>query len=111
MKRRFELLVLLILIVPGHFSTVALSQTPLFLSGQVNWNTGFPANSVQVRLMHGSNTVATTYTNQAGRFAFFGIGGQPFQYSLQVWTGNQMRGQAGLAGVHIGGQAPVITIQ
>jgi hypothetical protein len=112
MKRPLPVLLVLLTVSTGVLSTSALGQPPLFLWGNVRWSTGYPASGLEVRLIQTSTqTIArSAYTNQAGRFAFFGVGGQPSAYSLQVYTGNTMRGHAGLSEVPLGGQAPDVTV-
>jgi hypothetical protein len=112
MKGKFAVSVFLISIIGGVFIMSALGQPSLFLWGNVRWNTGSPAVGLEVRLIHVStrNIVARAYTNQIGRFAFFGIGGQPSDYFLQACIGNTVRGGTGLPALPIGGQAPDIII-
>lgn len=112
MNRPFPVLLVVLTVITGVLSTSALGQPPLFVWGNVRWNTGYPASGVEVRLIQTATqaVAGSAYTNQAGRFAFFGVGGQPSDYSLQVYTGNTMRGHAGLTGVPTGGQAPDVTV-
>ena len=111
MKQYFAKLALLTFIIT-IFSTNVLSQPSLFVWGDVRWSTGYPANGLEVRLIR-NNTAAIiqrAYTNPAGRYAFYGIAGQPSDYSLQVYTGNRMRGWKGVPNLPIGGKAPDIIV-
>src|SRR5262249_46172156 len=109
MKNHF-LNVIFILMVCNIFSTSALSQPSLFIWGTVKWNTGIPAPSLEIRLVQNENTIANVYTNQTGGYGFFGIMGQPSQYTLKVFSRNTMLREISLQDVSIGERVD-ITVQ
>lgn len=113
MKSNFKIVVFLILIVAGITSGRALGQSSLFVWGNVKWSTGYPAVGLEVRLIKtdSHNIAGRAYTNQSGRFSFYGVEDQPSDYSLQVCVGDTIRGETTLTALPIGGQSPDITIK
>lgn len=109
MKKFFKkaTFILIILII---FPNTAFSQQ-LFIWGNVKWNTGTPAIGIELRLVKNNITQAIGYTNQAGRYAFFDINGQPLEYMLMVFSGNANLSQISLANIPVGGRVPDIEIQ
>ena len=100
-----------ILVIFNFLPTNTMSQHSLFVSGTVKWDTGIPAAGFEVRLVEGSVIKAKAYTNQAGRYAFFGIGGIPSQYILMVFSRNRMLKEIPLHNVPVGGRVPDIILK
>lgn len=92
-------------------SEVAEAQQPLFVQGDVKWESGSPATYVELRLVRGNDIASTTFTDSNGRYAFFGVSGNPNNYLVFVYIGDQKRGEARLLGVPLGGDAPTIVIR
>jgi hypothetical protein len=84
-----------------------------FLWGKVKWITGSSAIGLEVRLIRNDTNaiVAREYTNEDGSYTFSGIGGQPSDYSLQVFTRNSMKGGIKIPVLSIGSQVPDIIIR
>ena len=100
-----------VLAILNFFPTNTLGQHSLFVSGTVKWDTGTPAVGFEVRLVQAGVTKATTYTNQAGRYGFFGIGGQPSQYTLMVFSRDKMLKEMPLHNLPVGGHVPDIILK
>ena len=100
-----------VLAILNFFPANTLSQTSLFVSGTVKWDTGIPAAGFEVRLVQNGVIRARTYTNQAGRYAFFGIVGQPSQYTLMVFSRDRMLKEMPLPNLPVGGRVPEIIIK
>jgi hypothetical protein len=111
MKKYFAKLALLTFIL-SIFATNVLGQSQLFVWGDVRWSTGYPAIGLEVRLIRNSTNaiVRRSYTNPAGRYAFYGIAGRPSDYSLHVYTGNSMRGGIRVPNLPIGGKVRDIIV-
>ncbi len=115
MKNCFAKSALMILIL-AIFAIPHLSQgqtaPPIFVWGNVKWATGSSASGLEVRLIRNDTkaTVRIAYTNPSGRYAFSGVPGRPFDYTLKVYTGNRMRGEIRVPNLPVGGQAPDIII-
>jgi hypothetical protein len=75
---------LLLAAVLGITAPTALTQSRPFLVGTVRRDNGVPAYGLEVRLVHGSEIVAATFTDRAGYFAFHRIQGQPNEFHLVV---------------------------
>ena len=87
------------------------AQSPLFLQGVVNWTSGQPAAWVEVQLVRGEMVHSTTFTDDNGRYAFFGIPGQPHEYRILVYVGSDKRAETALFDVPLGGFAPMTTLR
>ena len=79
-RRTFHCLLLATLLVITPLA--ALAQP--FLVGTVRWDDGNPARGMEVRLLRGNQTVAETFTDQEGFYAFHGIQGQPGDFHIDV---------------------------
>ena len=66
---------------------------------------------IELRLVKNNVTQATKYTNQAGRYAFFGIEGQPSDYVLMVFSGNTNLRQMSLINIPVGERIPDIIVE
>jgi hypothetical protein len=67
-------------------SAITLGQeTRWLMHGTVTWSTGTRAASVKMVLLQNRQRKAIVYTNQQGRYGFFGIQGRPSDYVLEVW--------------------------
>ena len=47
------------------------AQDQFFLFGRATWTTGIAAAGIEVQLQSGGQTVATSYVNAAGTYAFY----------------------------------------
>ncbi len=100
-----------ILAILNFFPPNTLGQRSLFVSGTVKWDTGTPAVGFEVRLVQHGVIRAKTYTNQAGRYAFFDVAGQPSQYALMVFFRDRMLKEIPLHNLPVGGRVPEIIIK
>ena len=83
----------------------------LFLWGDVNWQSGVPANGLEIRLLKGTNIRARAYTNPAGRYAFFDQAGAPAEYILQVLSAGKLLKQAPVGPqVGVGGRVANVVV-
>lgn len=105
MWRRTVLTVTLALLL--LWPAAALSQAPLFFSGVIKWNTGNPAIGIEARLGQGGAVKARAFTNQAGLFGFYGLNGQPHEYTLEIYQGKNLLKNVPLQGVPVGGQVNI----
>jgi hypothetical protein len=85
----------------------ALSQAPLFFSGAIKWTTGNPAIGMEARLVQGGAVRGRAFTNQAGLFSFYGLNGQPRDYTLKIYQGGNLLKDVPLQGVPVGGQVNI----
>jgi hypothetical protein len=108
--KTYFLHVIFMLMVCNIFQTSTFSQPSLFIRGTVKWNTGIPAPSLEIRLVQNDNIIDRVYTNQTGGYGFFGIKGQPSQYTLKVFSGNNMLQEISLQHSSIGERVD-ITVQ
>jgi hypothetical protein len=102
--------IVLLLIIFGVFSEYAYSEPP-FIWGIVKWSTGSPAAGLEVKLVRNGVVAARAYTNQAGRYAFFGIADQPSEYFVMVYYQDRKLTENKLPPLSIGSQAPDMTVQ
>lgn len=65
-------------------ATPALSQARPFLYGQVRWQSGPAAQGLEVRLKRGNQTVAATFTDRRGLYAFQAAPGKPSDFRVVV---------------------------
>jgi hypothetical protein len=105
--KKYLSIVLLLMIV---FSKYAYGDPP-FIWGIVKWSTGSPATGLEVKLVRNGVVAATAYTNQAGRYAFFGIADQPSEYFVMVYYQDKKLTENKLPPLSIGSQAPDMTVQ
>ena len=108
MKKYLSIVLLLILF--GVFLKYAYGDPP-FVWGIVKWSTGSPAIGLEVKLVRNGVVAARAYTNQAGRYAFFGIAGQPSDYLVMVYYQDRVLAESKLPALTIGSQAPDMTVQ
>lgn len=87
------------------------SQPQLFIAGTVKWISGVPATGLQVKLVRAGRVMATTYTNSAGRYAFFRIQGRPAEYSLQVYGRNALLKELRLPNLPAGSWVPDVVVE
>ena len=106
MNRRTAILVI-ILAVSLLWPMGSNSQTQLFCSGVIKWANGTPAMGLEVQLVGHGQVRARAFTNQAGLFAFFGLPGQPSQYTLKIFQGSNFLRDFSLQGVPVGGQVNI----
>jgi hypothetical protein len=79
--------------------------------GNVLWATGSPAIGVEVKLVRNDKTLSVAaYTNQAGRYAFFGIKGKPADYTLMVYYRDKLLRQEAVHDLRNRNQVPDIII-
>lgn len=89
MRSRITALVVIVFLL--LISAVTFGQQKRWLMyGTVTWSTGTPAASTKLSLLRGGKETTATYTNQQGRYGFFGTPGQPSDYTLQVWFGSKL---------------------
>jgi hypothetical protein len=103
--RRTALLVTLALLLIWPVS--ALTQSPLFFSGAIKWSTGNPAVGMEAKLVQGDAVRARAFTNPAGLFGFYGLQGQPREYTLEIYQGGKFLKNVPLQGVPVGGQVNI----
>jgi len=100
-------------IVVTLFSTVlseSAAEAP-FVWGTVRWSTRSLASALKVDLVGSDGAVrATSYTNPTGRYAFFGISGQPPQYSLRVYYRDTLLTTKKVPNIPIGGRVPDVVV-
>jgi len=113
MRRTHLRLATLVLIVATLFSVV-LNESfaePPFVWGTVRWSTRSPASALKVDLVGPDGAVsATAYTNPTGRYVFFGIRGQPPQYSLRVYYRDTLLTTKRVPNISIGGRVPDVVV-
>lgn len=88
---------------------LAVAGEQLFVWGVVKWNTGTPAAGVEIRLMEDGHVRAKTFSNQAGRYGFFDIPGEPGDYTLEAVLEGDTVGEGPLP-VPKGARAPDLII-
>ena len=94
-----------------------VSQSTLFVWGEIKWTTNSPAIGMKVNLIKNATendtarVVKSSYTNETGRFAFFNIEGQPSEYSIQIYSGEvEKTEQMRIPVINIGRKVPTIII-
>lgn len=93
------------------FGIAAAAQTAPFLSGRVTWSSGVPAQGLAVQLRRGGETVASTFSDSTGYFAFHGVPGQPREYTLDIVASGGVIATVTVGDLPAGSALPAIILQ
>jgi hypothetical protein len=88
--RKILLLIAFLVRILVTSDTVYGQDNNWLMHGNVKWSTGTAAVSVKLRLLQNNKEKAVTYTNQNGDYGFYGVKGQPGDYTLEASFNNRV---------------------
>lgn len=107
--RPYRVIPLLICAFLVLLSTNAWCQN-MILRGKVVWNSGAPAIGLEIQLRQNNRLLATTFTNESGRYAFFNINQSLHEFMVVVSDRKQILKQVQQITYPSDGIIPDITI-